>query len=56
MIEREPHSCEGRCSGRLRLLHGLILREIVCDDCDALVETLSPLPYSVPERVREVAA
>jgi hypothetical protein len=39
-MNQHGHNHDGRCSGRLRIVAGVLLREIVCDDCGAIVQTL----------------
>jgi hypothetical protein len=41
-LPTRDHSHDGRCSGRLRILAGVLVREIVCDDCGAVIQTLGP--------------
>jgi hypothetical protein len=51
------HTHDGRCSGRLRIIARVLLGEIVCDDCGAVVQTLgSSGPYQVEHAGTEHAA
>jgi hypothetical protein len=47
---------DGRCSGRLRQAPGRLLREVVCDDCDAVVEILTSVAHTVEPKLGSEAA
>jgi hypothetical protein len=57
IIDQRDHDHDGRCSARLRILAGVLVREIVCDDCGAVIQTLgSSGTYQLtPTRIERAA-
>lgn len=57
IMDPRDHDHDGRCTGRLRIVAGVLMREIICDDCGAVVQTLgSAGPYQLtPTGIERVA-